>query len=228
MKWNQFVCDDAFNIFPKIKDQSVDLTFTSLPDISQGPWGKDIKEYQAFQNKSCDEMARITKPKGFVVISQTDRKINGEILPNHITYYQAMIRNGFKLKDYKIMVRNNPVDKRDMYYFNYQHTLVFTKEGTIKRGGDWLKNIMVYETQRMGNMKGPLNLYVWNEHFIRLILEYLSKENDKVIDPFAGSGVVPYIAKKMKRQYYGIELDKEVYDNSLFKRVAPFENLVGV
>ena len=77
-------------------------------------------------------------------------------------------------------------------------------------------------------MKGPLNLYVWNEHFIRLILEYLSKENDKVIDPFAGSGVVPYIAKKMKRQYYGIELDKEVYDNSLFKRVAPFENLVGV
>ena len=106
--------------------------------------------------------------------------------------------------------------------------IVFTKEGTIKRGGDWLKNIMVYETQRMGNMKGPLNLYVWNEHFIRLILEYLSKENDKVIDPFAGSGVVPYIAKKMKRQYYGIELDKEVYDNSLFKRVAPFENLVGV
>ena len=59
-------------------------------------------------------MARITKPKGFVVISQTDRKINGEILPNHITYYQAMIRNGFKLKDYKIMVRNNPVDKRDL------------------------------------------------------------------------------------------------------------------
>ena len=51
-------------------------------------------------------MARTTKDDGFVVISQTDRKINGEILPNHITYYNAMLRNGYVLKDYKIMVRN--------------------------------------------------------------------------------------------------------------------------
>ena len=26
-----------------------------------------------------------------------------------------------------------------MYYFNYQHCLVFTKKVTIKRSGDWLK-----------------------------------------------------------------------------------------
>ena len=164
-------------------------------------------------------MARITKDEGFVVISQTDRKINGEILPNHITYHQAMIRNGFKLKDYKIMVRNTPVEKRDMYYFNYQHTLVFTKKGTIKRGGDWLKNILVYETKRLGNIKGPFNLYVWNDNFIKLIVDYLSKENQIVFDPFAGSGIVPWIAKEMKRQYIGVELDKEVFDKSYFNRL---------
>ena len=39
-------------------------------------------------------MARTTKDDVFVVISQTDRKIN-EILPNHITYYNAMLRNVF-------------------------------------------------------------------------------------------------------------------------------------
>ena len=86
-------------------------------------YGKDVKKYQVLQNQACDEMARTTKDDGFVVISQTDRKINGEILPNHITYYNAMLRNGYVLKDYKIMVRNYPVDKRDMYYFNYQHCL---------------------------------------------------------------------------------------------------------
>ena len=99
MKWNQFVNDDAFNIFPKIDDNCVDLTFTSLPDISQTPFQKDIPKYQELQNNACDEMTRITKPNGFVVISQTDRKINGEILTNHITYHNAMTRNGFKLKD---------------------------------------------------------------------------------------------------------------------------------
>ena len=130
-----------------------------------------------------------------------------------------MLINGFALKEYKIMVRNHPVDKRDMYYFNYQHTLVFTKKGTIKRSGDWLKNILVYDTKRLGNVKGPFNLYVWNDNFIKLVVDYLSKENQIVFDPFAGSGIVPWIAKEMRRRYIGIELDKEVFDKSYFNRL---------
>jgi len=218
MKWNQFVNDDAFNVFPKIDDNCVDLTFTSLPDISQTPFQKDIAKYQELQNNACDEMSRITKPNGFVVISQTDRKINGEILTNHITYHNAMTRNGFKLKDYKIMVRNYPVDKKDMYYFNYQHCLIFTKKGTIKRSGEFLKNILVYDTVKMKNMKGPLQLYVWNEKFIKLMINYLSKDNDKIFDPFAGSGIVPYIAKNLNRQYLGCEISEEVYNESIMKK----------
>jgi len=213
MKWNQFVNDDAFNVFPKIDDNCVDLTFTSLPDISQTPFQKDIAKYQELQNNACDEMSRITKPNGFVVISQTDRKINGEI-----TYHNAMTRNGFKLKDYKIMVRNYPVDKKDMYYFNYQHCLIFTKKGTIKRNGEFLKNILVYDTVKMKNMKGPLQLYVWNEKFIKLMINYLSKDNDKIFDPFAGSGIVPYIAKNLNRQYLGCEISEEVYNESIMKK----------
>ena len=218
MKWNQFVNDDAFNVFPKIDDNCVDLTFTSLPDISQTPFQKDIAKYQELQNTACDEMSRITKPNGFVVISQTDRKINGEILTNHITYHNAMTRNGFKLKDYKIMVRNYPVDKKDMYYFNYQHCLIFTKKGTIKRSGEFLKNILVYDTVKMKNMKGPLQLYVWNEKFIKLMINYLSKDNDKIFDPFAGSGIVQYIAKNLNRQYLGCEISEEVYNESIMKK----------
>ena len=218
MKWNQFVNDDAFNVFTKIDDNCVDLTFTSLPDISQTPFQKDIAKYQELQNNACDEMSRITKPNGFVVISQTDRKINGEILTNHITYHNAMTRNGFKLKDYKIMVRNYPVDKKDMYYFNYQHCLIFTKKGTIKRSGEFLKNILVYDTVKMKNMKGPLQLYVWNEKFIKLMINYLSKDNDKIFDPFAGSGIVPYIAKNLNRQYLGCEISEEVYNESIMKK----------
>jgi DNA modification methylase len=216
---NEFIQEDAFNIFPNMEDESVDLTITSLPDISQTPFGKDIPKYQELQNNACNEMARVTKPEGFVVISQTDRKINGEILPNHITYYNAMLRNGYKLKDYKIMVRNYPVDKRDMYYFNYQHCLIFTKTGTISRSGDWLKNILIYETKRLGNIKGPFNLYVWNDNFIKLLIEYLSKEGDLVFDPFSGSGIVPWIAKEQNRRYLGIELDKEVFEKSYFNRL---------
>ena len=144
MKWNQFVHGDCYNVMAEIDPGSVDLVFTSPPDISQTEYDKDIQSYQEFQQKACREFSRITKDDGFVLIAQTDRKINGEILTNHITYYQSMVELGWKLKDYKIVVRNHPVEKRDMYTFNYQHCLVFTRTGTIKRAGDFLKGIYCF------------------------------------------------------------------------------------
>ncbi len=215
MKWNQFVHGDCYNVLAEIDPGSVDLVFTSPPDISQTEYDKDIQSYQEFQQKACREFSRITKDDGFVLIAQTDRKINGEILTNHITYYQSMVELGWKLKDYKIVVRNHPVEKRDMYTFNYQHCLIFTRTGTIKRSGDFLKGIMVYDTQKMKGFSGPLQLHMWNENFIELMLEYLTKENDKVLDPFAGSGVVPYVAKGMNRQYLGCEINEDVYNASV-------------
>ena len=215
MKWNQFVNGDCYDVMAEIDPGSVDLVFTSPPDISQTEYDKDIQSYQEFQQKACREFSRITKDDGFVLIAQTDRKINGEILTNHITYYQSMVELGWKLKDYKIVVRNHPVEKRDMYTFNYQHCLIFTRTGTIKRSGDFLKGIMVYDTQKMKGFSGPLQLHIWNENFIELMLEYLTKENDKVLDPFAGSGVVPYVAKGMNRQYLGCEINEDVYNASV-------------
>jgi len=217
MKWNTFVHGDCFDVMEDIEDRSVDLVFTSPPDISQTDFGKDIEMYKTFQRRACSSFSRIVKDNGFILIAQTDRKINGEILPNHITYYNAMIFNDWKLKDYKIVVRNHPVEKRDMYTFNYQHCLIFTKTGTIKRAGDYLRSIMVYETHKMKGFKGPMQLHMWNENFIELMLEYLSKENDKVVDPFAGSGVVPYVARRMNRQYLGVELDEDVYNASVMQ-----------
>ena len=67
-------------------------------------------------------------------------------------------------------------------------------------------------------MKGPLQLYVWNEKFIKLMINYLSKDNDKIFDPFAGSGIVPYIAKNLNRQYLGCEISEEVYNESIMKK----------
>ena len=121
-------------------------------------------------------------------------------------------------------MRNYPVDKRDMYTFNYQHTLIFTKKGTIKRSGDFLKNIMVYDTKKLPESK----LHIWNETFVELMINYLSKENEKVFDPFAGSGVVPYVAKRLNRQYLGCELNEDIFNESLMsQKNNPLEEFMG-
>ena len=48
-------------------------------------------------------------------------------------------------------------------------------------------------------------------------MENLSSENDKVFDPFSGSGIVPYVARSLNRQYLGCEIHQEIYDASLMR-----------
>ena len=217
MEWNQFLLCDASDLMQEVEDKSVDLIFSSLPDISQTHYNTDTVSYKEFQANVMKQFARMVKDDGFVVVSQTDRKINGEILANHITYSNALSDCGMKMKDYKIVVRNVPVDKRDMYYFNYQQCVIFTRKGTIKRSGDFLKNILIYNTERIGNIKGALNSFMWPEPFCRMIIDKLTVEGEKVLDPFAASGISLQVAKEMNRQYLGCEISKEVYDNSIMK-----------
>jgi len=46
----------------------------------------------------------------------------------------------------------------------------------------------------------------------RLILNH-SNENDIIFDPFAGSGIVAEISKRLKRQFVCIEKDKKLFEN---------------
>ena len=206
---SDYVMGDAFEIMENIEENSVDLLFTSLPDLSQTQFGesKDIDGYQDLQYLALEHFARITKDDGFVVTCQTDRKINGEILPNHIIYYQIMKNFGYKLKDYIIVVRNS-VELKNMYTFNFQHMNIFTKRGTIKRTGDWLRDILIYPAKKVEKQ------HIWDESFVKLVLTYLSDEGDYVVDPFAGHGIVPYMCKQMNRDYLGIEIVPSIYNEN--------------
>ena len=206
---NEYILGDSFEVMCDMEENSVDLLFTSLPDLSQTSFGesKDITSYQSLQKEALAQFSRITKDDGFIVTCQTDRKINGEILPNHITYHNAMVYLGYKLKDYKIIVRNS-IELKNMYTFNFQHMNIFTKTGTIKRSGDWLRDILVYPAKKVEGQ------HIWDENFVKLVLSYLSKEGDYVVDPFAGHGIVPYICKQMNRDYLGVEIVPEIYNEN--------------
>ncbi len=214
---DEYVKGDCFDYLPIIPNDFVDLIFTSCPDLSKTKYDKTdsgIKGYKDFQKKVMNEFSRIVKPSGFVVICQTDRRINGAILSNHLWYSKCMDECGMKLKDYKIVVRNK-VGKKDMYYFTFQHMQIFTYEGTIKRGGDWLKDIYV------DNQRKVLNQFIWTEDFCEYVIGHLTNVGDLVMDMFAGMGVVLHTAKKLKRHYWGTEITDDFY-NEGFKNKSVF------
>jgi DNA modification methylase len=213
MKFNldEYVRGDAFDYLSDISDNSVDLVFTSCPDLSQTDFDKSrdgINSYQDFQKRAVEHFSRVVKPKGFVVICQTDRRVNGSVLSNHMWYANCLEECDMVLKDYKIVVRNQ-VGKKDMYYFTFQHMLIYTYEGTIKRGGDWLRDIYVDKQEKIGNQS------VWSQDFCKFVIDNLTKENDVVIDPFAGVGPVLIAARTLNRRWWGAEIADEFFNEDL-------------
>ena len=61
------------------------------------------------------------------------------------------------------------------------------------------------------------SFYAWPADFARLVITHLSNDDDLVVDPFAGTGIVPVIAKELNRKYIGIEIDKKHFND-------PFSN----
>ena len=206
----EWINDDCFNVLPTLEDKSVDLVFTSPPDLYD-IGTDDINVYQDFLRKGMDEFARIVKDTGFITLCQSDRKIDARVYAKHtfiITYMESL---GYVLKDYKIIVKNS-IDNKSQFIFPYQHMCVFSKLGTIERKGEWLKHILVYKTQ-----KSKFTYYIWHEAFCKLVINTLTKENDLVVDPFAGSSQVLQCAKELNRQYFGCEIDKEAYEIAIIR-----------
>ena len=206
---NKYILGNAFDHFYKIPNKSTDLIFTSIPDFQEIlEVDKDftIDRYHNFFKGFIKEFARIIKNSGFIVMSQTDRKTKGCIFPKHIEICNGFLKEGFKIKDYKILVKDR-IDKISLFRLNYSHIITFTKEGKVsreKRQGNYLRDIWIF--------KMPKNLNFFPEEFVKLIIDTYSKENDFIFDPFAGRGTVLKIAKQMNRKYLGYEINKDVFD----------------
>ncbi len=205
---NVYTHGDAFPVLTQIPDKSVDLVFTSCPDLSQTEFDKSeagIAGYRTFQKKAMDEFARVVKDDGFVVVCQTDRKVNGGVLCNHLWYMTCLMNNGLRLKDEKIVIRND-VDHKSMYYFGFQHYICMTRKGTFTRKGEFLRDMIVDKQERV------LNQYVWSQDFCQLVISNLTDPGDLVIDPFAGVGPVLFAADNLDRKWWGAEIADEFYN----------------
>lgn len=59
-------------------------------------------------------------------------------------------------------------------------------------------------------------------HLMEILISLVTKENQIVLDPFCGCGTTLVAAKKLNRQYIGIEINKEYYE-TMKKRLNDVE-----
>lgn len=229
----QFI--DAASFLQKYKNK-VDLIFTDPPfgiggDKLDNVYNRDnnnvVKGYQEAPSKDYEEWAyewikhldKALKPSGSVVI------ISGWTHEADIQH--AMKRTGkFELVNQLIWKFNFGVHTKRKFVTSHYVILWYCKKGAKpyfnknayhddwerKIGGgsavyDDLQSVISIDKEyRRGRLKYQNQL---PSRLVEKLIKHLSEEGDLVVDPFAGSFTIPFIAMKLNRQAHGNDINEE-------------------
>ena len=215
----------------KIPDNSIDLIITDPPfgidfkphrsnyhrtqsSVMEGYNEIKKEEYYDFTYKWLKEAYRVLKETGSMYVFSGWNNLKdilnaldniGFVTINHIIWkYQfgVVTKNKFVTSHYHCLyVCKNP--KKRVFYPNSRY-----KKGNLR----YHDMEDVWEIKReywRGVTKTPTKLPL---ELIIKILQYSSKENDIVLDPFLGSGQVAVVSKLLNRNFTGFEISKEYYN----------------
>lgn len=229
---NKIINADCFNILPEIEDNSIDCILTDPPygvtackwDIqpnlelmfyefnriikndgqiiifSQQPFTTDLINANR-KNFKYEIIYEKAKPVGFLNVNIRplqshenilifNQKIKYNIIKDKGKYYKT--KSGSKSENYKMYARN--ITAGNMRY-----------KKTIFR---YLINNLTKDKSGLHPTQKPLLL-------VKDLLRMYSNENDLILDPFSGSGVLAVAAHETKRNFICIEKELEYYEKSL-------------
>jgi len=184
-------------------------------------------DYVDFTKKWLTEAHNILTSNGSIYISCTQHNI-GEILflakelgfklNNIITWYKVNAMPNITKRTYTHSTEFVCwFVKGKNWIFNYEIVKEFnprkTKEGTNKQMRDFLDFIELPIVQGKERIRNKENRAAHPtqkpEKLLELIIRASSNENDIVLDPFFGTGTTGFVAKKLKRNWVGIEKNKD-------------------
>src|SRR3989338_8913503 len=223
MAQTKLVLGNCVDYLKTIEKESVDLIFADPPynlssDTSltvrngkpvtcdKGEWDKidNIYEFNLEWIKACKE---VLKPSGTLWISGT--------LHNHPSVGMALKESGywiindviwFKPNATPLLSRNRFVPSTELiwvaskskkYYFDYELAKKIN-------GGKQMRNLWTIPAKRHVTSHPTEK----PEELLYRVISLGSKKNDSILDPFMGSGTSGVVAKKLSRNFVGIEIDK--------------------
>jgi len=224
---NEVIEGDCVEKLKDLPDNSVDLVVTSPPydNIEGSGYSKGKKDvlflklYSDFFDGVLNEIYRVLKPTGQLYLNLKSGTINKTLVTPHWIEFLESFKQ-FKLKSYIIWKYSGSFDSTKVrFHLDYEIIYHLSKTDDIT---------INYESDE----KDPLTSVWYIPHFItnRLhpvqmpealaekIIKRGSKEGDLVLDVFAGSGTSLVVAKKLNRDFIGIEINPE-HINTIKKRL---------
>lgn len=239
---NQILLGDCLELFAKIPDNSIDMTFADPPFNLNKKYNNNndklkLDEYLNWCELWINEMVRVTKPSGSIFIHN---------IPKWLTYYSAYLNRTAFFKHwiswdaptapmgktlqpghYGILFYVKHLKKIKFYEIRYPHrrnrqTGILAKDYGGKKGllhpfGPLVSDVWT-DIHRIRHNKyrdeHPCQLPV---HLLERLILMATDENDTVLDPFNGTGTTAIAAKRLGRNYIGFDISQEYVDITLRK-----------
>tara|TARA_R110002020_G_scaffold6986_3_gene29498 strand:- start:3513 stop:4202 length:690 start_codon:yes stop_codon:yes gene_type:complete len=224
---NKIIEGDCLEKIKDIPDNSIDLVLTSPPydNIEGSGYSKGKKDvlflklYSDFFDVVLNEVYRVLKPTGQFFLNLKSGTINKTLVTPHWIEFLESFKQ-FKLKSYIIWKYSGSFDSTKVrFHLDYEiiYHLSKTDDITINYEVDekdpltsvW--HIPHFITKRLHPVQMP-------EALAEKIIKRGSKEGDLVLDVFAGSGTSLVVAKKLNRDFIGIEINPE-HINTIKERI---------
>ena len=239
---NKIVNSDSLKILKTIPNKTFDLVFADPPYNLQ--IGKKLKrpddskvngvndkwdqfesfnDYDNFCKKWLKECKRVLKDNGSIWVIGTYHNIF------RLGYHMQNI--GFWILNDVIWKKNNPMpnfrgtrftnahetliwaskNKKSKYTFNYQSLKCLNDD--LQMRSDWTLPICNGSERVKKNGKKVHSTQKPESLLLRILLASTNK-NDFVFDPFLGTGTTAVVAKKLGRNYFGIEREKKYFNTA--------------
>tara|TARA_R100001463_G_C3497268_1_gene218651 strand:- start:235 stop:882 length:648 start_codon:yes stop_codon:yes gene_type:complete len=201
IQFNRIYNEDCFETMSKMKDNFVDIVFTSPPYNRKRNdkyyfYNDNKQDYFNFLKKSIIEFKRITKKYIFINIQKN--YYNKKDIFKIIGEFSNDIFEVF------IWEKSNPLPASGFSITNsYEFILCFSKE--LKSNKTYTKNHLTTSVNRMHKKHKAIMKQEVSDFFIN----NFSEKNDLIYDPFMGTGTTAISCIKKNRIYLGSEIIKE-------------------
>ena len=239
---NKIVQGNSLEVLKKIPDKTFDLVFADPPYNMQ--IGKKLKRPDNSKvNGVNDEWDQFSSFKHYDNFCKAWLKECKRILKDNgpiwvIGAYHNIFRLGYHLQNLNYWIlndviwrKNNPMpnfkgtrftnahetliwaskNKKSKYTFNYQSLKCLNDD--LQMRSDWTLPICNGKERLKKNGKKVHSTQKPEALLHRIILATTNK-GDVIFDPFLGTGTTAVVAKKLGRQYFGIEKDKQYFESA--------------
>jgi len=235
---NKIICGDAFQALKKLPAQNFDLLFADPPYNLTKNFGENSfrqtspDDYETWLDSWLADTVRLLKPTASIYICG-DWRSSSAIQRIGTKYFTLRNRITWEREKGRGANKNWKNASEDLWFFTVTDDYFFDAEAVkIKRKviapytengepKDWEKSAGGnFRLTAPSNLWTDLTVPFWSmpentahptqkpEKLLAKIILASTRETDLILDPFAGSGTTAVAAKKLKRDYVGIECDE--------------------